>query len=137
VARSVKEWIGKSDDSKPPPRVRQRIFDASGGKCHICGLPLGGKKWEADHVLALINGGQNRESNLSPAHVPCHHDKTKKDVAQKSKTAKIKGKHTGAIQPKGQIQSKPFAKSEKRAKIDKSVLPPLSFRPMFKTKDEA
>lgn len=110
MPRSVKEWIGKNDDSKAPPRVRQRIYDKHGGKCHICGLPLGSKAWEADHVLALIKGGQNRESNLAPAHVPCHRDKTKKDVKDKAKTAKIRGKHTGAIQPKGKIQSRGFAK---------------------------
>ena len=110
MPRSVKEWIGKRDDSAAPPRVRQRCYDKAEGKCHICGLPIGRKRWELDHIIALINGGTNSESNLAPAHVTCHKHKTAKDVKAKAKTAKIKGKHTGAIQPKGKIQSRGFAK---------------------------
>ena len=117
MPRKVKEWIGKSDDAKAPPRVRQRVLDSANGKCGICGLPIGQKRWEADHKIAIINGGENRESNLQPAHRPCHLDKTKKDVKQKAKTAKIKGKHTGAIQPKGQIQSRGFAKGTKGKRL--------------------
>lgn len=133
MARATKEWIGKTDDSKAPPRVRQRIYDRDGGKCHICGLPIGQKKWEADHKLALINGGENREKNLAPAHVPCHKSKTRKDVATKAKIAKQRGKHTGAIQPKGNIQSPGFAKKQPKPKqIDKSAIPPLAPRAMFK-----
>ena len=137
MPRSVKEWIGKSDDSKVPPRVRQRVYDTHNGRCHICGLPIGKKKWECDHIRALINGGSNREINLAPAHVTCHKDKTDKDKRQKAKTAKIRGKHTGAIQPKGQIQSRGFAKAEKRTKIDKSSLPTLAPRQLFRPKENA
>jgi 5-methylcytosine-specific restriction enzyme A len=110
VPRPTKPWAGKTDSSKVPLRVRQRVYDKHKGKCWICKLPINGKPWEIDHVQALINGGRNEESNLAPAHVPCHRDKTKKDVKQKAKTAKIRGRHTGAIQAKGQIKGKGFAK---------------------------
>jgi 5-methylcytosine-specific restriction enzyme A len=35
MARSVPEWIGKTDDIRPPEHVRLRIFMAHGGVCHI------------------------------------------------------------------------------------------------------
>jgi len=132
MPRTVKEWIGKNDDSKAPPRVRQRCHDRAEGKCHICGLPIGRKKWELDHIIALINGGENRESNLAPAHITCHKTKTDKDKKTKAKIAKARGRHTGANQPKGNIQSQGFAKSAKKTKIDKSAIPPLYYRPMFR-----
>lgn len=136
MPRETKPWIGKNDDSKAPPRVRQRVYDKYDGKCWICGLPIAGKPWELDHKIALINGGENAEENLAPAHKTCHKHKTAKDVAQKAKAAKIRGKHTGAIQPKGQIQSRGFAKAEKRTKIDKSALPSLAPRQLFKPKEK-
>lgn len=117
MSRSVKEWIGKNDDSKAPPRVRQRVFDKYEGKCYISGLPIGQKPWQLDHVVALINGGENRESNLAPILTSLHKKKTAQDVRQKAKTAKIRGKHTGAIQPKGKIQSRGFAKGTKGKRL--------------------
>ena len=35
MARSVPEWVGKSDDTRVPPRVRIRVYDAYDGVCHI------------------------------------------------------------------------------------------------------
>ncbi|MEQ1938590.1 HNH endonuclease signature motif containing protein [Mesorhizobium sp. CN5-321] len=113
MARTVSEWIGKTDDHRAPPRVRQRIFDDCGGKCHICGVVIVGKKWALDHLTALINGGENRQSNLKPVHITCHAVKTAADVAEKAKVAKVRGKHIGAIRPKQSIKSAP--KPEKPA----------------------
>jgi hypothetical protein len=31
TGRAVKEWIGKSPDSRAPPRVRQRIWEREKG----------------------------------------------------------------------------------------------------------
>jgi Restriction endonuclease len=122
MARTVKEWIGKTPDTKIPPRVRQRIYDRAQGQCHICKLPIkAGESWQADHVIALINGGENRESNLAPAHAHCHLAKTKQDVAVKKKIARVRGRHTGAKQPKGTIKSRGFAK---KARTPKPSLPP-------------
>jgi 5-methylcytosine-specific restriction protein A len=113
--RTVKEWIGASDDTKAPPRVRQRVFDREGGKCHICQLKIENKKWALDHVQALINGGENRETNLRPVHVKCHAEKTAEDVRLKAKVAQVRGKHTGAIRPKQTIKSAGFPKASKPA----------------------
>lgn len=111
MARQVNEWIGKSDDTRAPPRVRQRIYDRDSGVCHLCKLQIKtGETWQADHVVALINGGKNAESNLAPAHSHCHLGKTALDVKEKAKVAKVRAKHTGVTRPKGSVKSAGFAK---------------------------
>lgn len=125
MARKIPEWFGETDDQRAPPRVRQRIFDDCGGKCHVCGVVIVGKKWALDHVKALVNGGENRQSNLKPVHIACHAVKTAADVAEKAKVAKVRGKHTGAIRPKQTIKSAPFPSTPKSPRIDKSAIPPL------------
>lgn len=128
MARSVEEWIGKTDNTKAPPRVCQRVFDRDKGICHFCGQPIQpGQKAETDHVKAIINGGENRESNLAPIHAkPCHKIKTGADVADKKKVAAVRKKHLGITQPTGKLRGQAFPKSDKpRSGIDKSALPPL------------
>jgi 5-methylcytosine-specific restriction endonuclease McrA len=101
MSRSVAEWIGANDDQAIPARVKVRIFDLFNGRCAICDLPITGKLRAAyDHAVALINGGQNRESNLQLLCVPCHAGKTKADVAQKSKNYRVRSKHAGIKKPR-------------------------------------
>jgi len=96
MSRSTEEWIGKTDDSPIPPRVRLRVFERHGGICYLSGRKImPADKWECDHVIALINGGENRESNLAPAIASKHREKTASDVAVKSKIARIQAKHLG------------------------------------------
>lgn len=70
---------------------------------------MAGDKWELDHKIALINGGENRETNLAPALSFAHKIKTRTDVAEKSKIARIRAKHLG-IHPrsKRKIPSRGF-----------------------------
>ena len=83
--RTVPEWIGKTPDAKVPPRVRQRIFEREGMRCHLSGRVIReGEPWDLDHVKALINGGEHRESNLKPALRDKHREKTAQDVREKS-----------------------------------------------------
>jgi len=114
MARTLPEWIADTDDQRAPPRIRQRIFDDCGGKCHICGLVIIGKKWALDHVKALVNGGENRASNLKPVHIACHAIKTAADVAEKAKIAAIHGKHIGAIRPKSKLAAAPKQPKQSR-----------------------
>lgn len=117
MTRATPEWIGRTPDTKCPPRVRVRIFTRECGKCHACGQPIQtGEKWEADHRPALINGGENRESMMFPVHVKCHQYRTKADVAEKAKVAAVKAKHIGAKRPAQSIRSAPFPKEEKERK---------------------
>ena len=102
MARSVEEWIGKTDDTAIPPRVRIRIFEKTNGHCAECGRVLRPGHWECDHIVALINGGEHRERNLQPlCDVPCHSKKTKQDSREKSVVFRKKAKNLGLKTRKG------------------------------------
>ncbi|SHG78432.1 hypothetical protein SAMN02745157_4824 [Kaistia soli DSM 19436] len=117
AGRRISEWIGATPDSPIPARVRARVFLAHGGVCHISGRKIApGEAWDCDHVVALINGGENRESNLAPALRDKHREKTAGDVAIKSKVARIRAKHLG-IYPKGKpIPGRGFQKRARTAR---------------------
>lgn len=133
MSRPVPDWIGKHHGVNIPPRVRQRVFDRDGGICHLCKLPIKpGETWQADHVVALINGGEHSEANLAPAHGHCHVGKSARDVKEKAKTARVRQKHIGSVRPAGKIQGPGFAKSPKQPRIDKSALPPLPLSPLMR-----
>jgi hypothetical protein len=100
MPRSVKEWIGKTDDTPVPPRVRLRVLERFHFRCdadsHGCGrLIAAAAKWCCDHIDALVNGGENREKNLHPLCAWCTPEKDKKDVAIKSATYKRRKLHYG------------------------------------------
>lgn len=96
MSRSVAEWIGKDDDTAIPPRVKIRVFDKHDGKCAHCGRSIYGRLLACfDHIIALINGGQNRESNLQLLCSECHAGKTGQDAHTKSVTYKKRIKHLG------------------------------------------
>ncbi|MGO4316663.1 MULTISPECIES: HNH endonuclease [Agrobacterium] len=104
MARTVDEWIGKTDDAKVPPRVRQRVFDRHNGICHLTGRKIQpGERWELEHVHALILGGQHRESNLAPALYAAHKVKTATEMKVKSKIARVRKKHIGIAKPKSSL----------------------------------
>lgn len=85
--RSVSEWAGKTPDAMPPPSVRLRIFRDRGGRCHRSGLLIRpGDKWDLDHIVAIIDGGENVESNLAPILKDKHKIKTAEEQARRAKT---------------------------------------------------
>lgn len=101
MSRAVSEWIGATPDSRPPPRVVVRIFERYEGKCYLTGVKIRpGDKWEVEHVIALINGGENRESNMAPALVGAHKVKTRDDMRIKSKNARVRKRHVGIRKPR-------------------------------------
>lgn len=102
MTRSVEEWIGRTDDSKVPPRVRARIFERENGICHLTGRKIApGDAWDLDHRVPLILGGQHREANLFPALRDAHRKKTAAEMAVKSKIARVKKRHLGIAKPNG------------------------------------
>jgi hypothetical protein len=52
MPRAVEKWVGSRHDAKIPDRVRQRVYDDHDGICHACGIHMGGKLWQLDHVIA-------------------------------------------------------------------------------------
>lgn len=96
MSRTVPEWIGKTDDTPIPPRVKLRVFERHGGRCYLSGrLIRAGEAWDCDHIIALVNGGENRESNLAPALHGAHQVKTCADLVEKVKTYRKRSKHLG------------------------------------------
>ena len=109
MSRTVTEWIGATDDAAIPPRVRLRIFEAHNGCCALTGRKItAADKWDMDHKIALINGGQHRESNLQPVLVEAHREKTRQDVKTKAKIARVRKKHLGIQQSKKKIPYRRF-----------------------------
>ena len=50
---------------------RQKIFEKTAGRCHICGGDIEGA-WQADHVLSHSGGGDHKADNYLPAHALCN-----------------------------------------------------------------
>jgi 5-methylcytosine-specific restriction protein A len=118
--RSVAEWVGKTDDSKPPRHVRLRIFDTHWGICHISKRRIQpGEAWDVDHVIAICNGGKNVESNLAPALKEFHKAKTAADVAEKSRVARKRMASIGIKKPRTITAWRRFDGSIKRAGRDR------------------
>ncbi len=102
MPRSVPPWIGKTPDTPVPQKVRVRVFEAKGGRCHMCGRKIQtGEAWTCEHVIALINGGLNAEPNLDLTCGWCLPQKNATDVAIKSKSYRVRSKHLGLKKPKG------------------------------------
>ncbi len=120
MPRSTDEWVGATPDPPVPPRVRARVFERHGGVCHISGRKIrAGDAWDCDHRIALVNGGEHRESNLAPALRDKHREKTAEDVAIKSKVARIRAKHLSTwpksrarIRSRGFDRSRPMSRQE-------------------------
>jgi 5-methylcytosine-specific restriction protein A len=95
MSRSVPEWRGATPDTPVPHRVRVRVRVLGGNACANCKRDLAAEPAECDHIIALINGGENRESNLQALCEWCHKPKTVFDVAEKSRAYKRRKRHYG------------------------------------------
>ena len=115
--RAVKEWFGRTPDSKPPATVLARIFLRHNGICHISKRPIrSGEKWEAEHIKPLSMGGENRERNLAPALTEPHKEKTAAENDMREKADRIRAKHLG-IYPKSKapIRGRGFRNTRRSA----------------------
>ena len=109
MSRSTEEWVGKNDDTPIPPMIKLRVFDRHGGICHLSGRRIrAGESWDCDHVIALVNGGENRESNLAPALTQSHKEKTATDVKEKSIVRRKRSKHLAIKKSGGSIPYRKF-----------------------------
>lgn len=110
MSRTVEEWIGKNDDTRVPPRVRLRVFYRDSGICQ-CGceqLIRAGQRWQTDHIVAIINGGENRESNLRTLLVKHHAKKTAEDVAEKATVNRKRSANLGIKKRRRTIPGRKF-----------------------------
>lgn len=127
MPRSVKEWIGDSDDSVPPKSCKLRILDRQDRKCAITGKEFTAKeKPQFDHIVPLWLGGKNRESNLQAILGEPHKRKTKAEATVRGKVKANTAKQLLERKPKG----RPFPKPAKEAKPTRR--PALPARAMFR-----
>ncbi|WP_333826842.1 HNH endonuclease [Pararhodobacter sp.] len=120
MPRAVEQWIGKTDDTPPPPRVKERILRAFGGRCAITGREFRpGDVIEFDHIIPLAIGGQNAEANLQPVTSEGHAQKTPHDLRAKAKASRVFKKRWGLAGPKRIIPGSKASRMKKR--IDGSV----------------
>lgn len=120
--RTVKEWIGKTDDSMPSPTVRLRIFLTHNSICHLCETKIQvGQKWDASHLKSIWDGGENRETNLAPAHRKCHRDHTSKEKTEQADANRKAMKHLG-IKPRKSPPMPGSKDSKWKRKMDGTVV---------------
>lgn len=100
---NLKEWVGKTDNSMPPPSVRLRIFRNHDGKCHITGNKIQPTdEWDLDHIRELADGGENRESNMAPALRKPHRKKSAKAKNDRARMDAAAKRHYGIKKPSSQ-----------------------------------
>jgi 5-methylcytosine-specific restriction protein A len=100
MARSTEEWIEENHDKPIPDRVKDRVIRAANNLCGYCGLRVRIGGGEVDHIIALVNGGEHRESNLRYVHKHCHQIKTVEDVKEKARDYRKRKKLYGFGKPK-------------------------------------
>lgn len=122
MARTVEAWIGKTDDTAIPMRVRLRVWDREQGKCHRCArkIPVG-DAWIIEHRHAIILGGANAEPNLCLSCSWCKPVKDAEDVAAKAETARVRSKHLG-IRPASKLRSAPFPSFPKQHSATRPII---------------
>lgn len=123
TGRSVPLWQGATLDTPAPPRVRARVFERAGGRCHACTRKIAaGERWTLEHLTALINGGLNREDNLGVTCDWCLPAKNAVDVAEKATVARKRNKHLGIASPKRAVI--PGSRTSRfKKRLDGTVVP--------------
>lgn len=107
--RSIPEWIASKPDTKVPDKVRDRVLERAGGRCHLSGMLIAGKPWQVEHVRPLSMGGEHRESNLAPALVEAHREKTSLEARDRAKADRMRRKANNTWpKPKKTLRSRGF-----------------------------
>lgn len=65
---------------------RMRVYERDGHKCRYCGTP---ERLTIDHIIPIVAGGSNQESNLQTLCEPCNWEKggCTKDVAERERAS--------------------------------------------------
>ncbi len=102
MPRTVKEWVGKTADSRPSDHCVLRLMRAQQGRCAVCTRKLGpANPFTIDHIKALVFDVDpphhgNRESNLQLICTdPCSKEKSGEETSRKAKADAFAVKHYG------------------------------------------
>lgn len=120
MARTVEEWHGRTDDTAPPPRVKDRIRERQGNICALSGAKLGSDAVvQYDHIVPLWLGGRNSESNLQAVTSESHKRKTANEAKVRAKCNRTRKKHLGIAKPKSSLSHPRFKKLFDGTVVDK------------------
>lgn len=122
----LKEWFGKRPESMPGQTVLFRLHALQNGVCACgCGqvMDFNTDKIDCDHRIALIDGGENRESNLQLLLNACHKGKTAKEATARSEERRHKAKAFTALRRPSQFTSAGFARAEPQRRATKPRTP--------------
>jgi 5-methylcytosine-specific restriction protein A len=101
LSRSVPEWIGATDDTPTPARVKLRVKRRANSCCEICFVRA--ERGDTDHIEPVVFSTKerplNRENNLQWLCINHHKSKTRKDVADKALAAKRQKQMAGIKEP--------------------------------------
>ena len=75
-----------------PPKVRQAIFDRSGGECEACGVEIAPDNWHADHRVPVAFGGESTLANGQALCQPCNAAKGKLEAKMALRADKMGGR---------------------------------------------
>lgn len=95
MPRAVGEWIGRNDDAMPGQLVLLRLYARQNGLCACgCGRVMNFERdvIDCDHIVPLIDGGENRESNLQLMLQEHHRTKTKGENIARGEERRHKAK---------------------------------------------
>jgi hypothetical protein len=53
-------------------KQRDIVLSKTDGRCHLCGIELDGKDFQADHVKSYSSGGVHNENNYLPSCSTCN-----------------------------------------------------------------
>ena len=97
--------------------VKVARYKYSGERCEECAACVKFKLYHVDHNRADGLAGEATFENARILCIPCHLEKTGKDVAAIAQAKRREAKHLGADLPVKKIQSRGFAKSTKERRI--------------------
>lgn len=97
-------------------------FSRCGGYCEGCGARLAVGKFEYDHRLPDILGGEPTLENCQVLCSPCHAEKTAGDIKRTRKADRQRDKHIGAM-PRSRQPLPGGRRSPWKRKISGEVVP--------------
>lgn len=109
-------------------QLRERVFEAAGRCCHICGGTIDPRKerWDVEHVRPLSMGGADDETNMRPAHVACHAEKSAAEAKPRAKAIRMRAKALGmAKRSARKLQSAGFQPSPPQRSASRPLNNPL------------
>jgi hypothetical protein len=110
-----------------PAKVRQAIYDRSGGHCEACGVEIAPDNWHADHVIPVAFGGESTLANGQALCVECNAAKGRLEAKMALRADKMGGRvgqqarrERAKASGKPRLQSRGFDKTLRR-KMDGTV----------------